>query len=58
MHFSVTQDAAEPLNLTHDYQVAFLETADFATHQYDVRRMGKGLECGFFFEIGSGIATG
>lgn len=37
MHFSFQQDAAAPLNLTHDYQVAFLETSDFATHQFDVR---------------------
>ncbi|KAG4430857.1 hypothetical protein IFR05_013658 [Cadophora sp. M221] len=40
MHFSFQQDVASPLNLTHDYQVAFLETADFATHQFDVR-VGK-----------------
>ncbi|KAH9208686.1 hypothetical protein DL95DRAFT_372985 [Leptodontidium sp. 2 PMI_412] len=40
MHFSFQQDATAPLNLTHDYQVAFLETADFATHQFDVR-VGK-----------------
>ncbi|KAH7346594.1 hypothetical protein BKA65DRAFT_280607 [Rhexocercosporidium sp. MPI-PUGE-AT-0058] len=37
IHFSFQQDAASPLNLTHDYQIAFLETADFATHQFDVR---------------------
>jgi len=40
MHFSIQQDPTSPLNLTHDYQVAFLETADFATHQFDVR-VGK-----------------
>jgi hypothetical protein len=37
MHFSIQQDASKPLNLTHDYQVTFLETTDFATHQFDVR---------------------
>jgi hypothetical protein len=40
MHFSLQQDAAKPLNLTHDYQLMFLESADFATHQFDVR-VGK-----------------
>jgi hypothetical protein len=41
MHFSIAPDTTKPLNLTHSYQVAFLETADFATHQFDVR-MGTG----------------
>lgn len=41
MHFSIAADAAKPLKLTYSYQVAFLETADFATHQFDVR-MGTG----------------
>lgn len=36
MHFSFQQDAAKPLNLTHIYQVAFLEAADFSTHQFEV----------------------
>ncbi|PVH84119.1 glycoside hydrolase family 131 protein [Cadophora sp. DSE1049] len=40
IHFSFQQDTTSPLNLTHDYQIAFLETADFATHQFDVR-VGK-----------------
>ncbi|KAH7397814.1 hypothetical protein BKA64DRAFT_48479 [Cadophora sp. MPI-SDFR-AT-0126] len=40
MHFSFQQSALSPLNLTHDHQIAFLETADFATHQFDVR-VGK-----------------
>ncbi|KAK0107684.1 hypothetical protein ONS96_003485 [Cadophora gregata f. sp. sojae] len=40
MHFSFQESTASPLDLTHDYQVAFLETADFATHQFDVR-VGK-----------------
>ncbi|CZR51988.1 uncharacterized protein PAC_01865 [Phialocephala subalpina] len=37
MHLSLQTDATKSLNTSHDYQVAFLETADFATHQFDVR---------------------
>ncbi|KAK2597829.1 hypothetical protein N8I77_012590 [Diaporthe amygdali] len=38
MHFSLQQDAAKPLALTtNEYQVAFLETADFASRIFDVR---------------------
>lgn len=38
MHFSFQQDAARPLALTtNEYQLAFLETADFAARQFDVR---------------------
>lgn len=38
MHFSVQQDPAKPLALTtNEYQVAFLETADFESRIFDVR---------------------
>lgn len=38
MHFSLQQDAAKPLALTtNEYQVAFLETADFESRIFDVR---------------------
>jgi hypothetical protein len=38
MHFSLQQDPAKPLALaTNEYQLAFLETADFATRIFDVR---------------------
>lgn len=38
LHFSVQQDPARPLALaTNEYQLAFLETADFAARQFDVR---------------------
>ncbi|KAH6614608.1 hypothetical protein B0J18DRAFT_439769 [Chaetomium sp. MPI-SDFR-AT-0129] len=34
LHFSVMKDAARPLNLSHEYQLAFLESADFSTNQF------------------------
>lgn len=37
MHFSIQQDPQRPLNVTHDYQVFNLESADFTAHQIDVR---------------------
>lgn len=38
MHFSLQQDPAKPLALaTNEYQLAFLETADFASRIFDVR---------------------
>ncbi|ORY60001.1 uncharacterized protein BCR38DRAFT_398030 [Pseudomassariella vexata] len=40
MHFSVQSDADRPLNLTHDYQIMNLESADFTFHQIDVRTGG------------------
>ncbi|KIH92659.1 hypothetical protein SPBR_02939 [Sporothrix brasiliensis 5110] len=33
LHFSVMQDAQRPLNLTHEYQLVFLESNDFSTNQ-------------------------
>lgn len=38
MHFSIQQDPAKPLALTtNEYQLAFLETADFESRTFDVR---------------------
>lgn len=34
VHFSVMKDAARPLNLSHEYQMVFLESADFSTNQF------------------------
>ena len=34
LHFSVMKDAQRPLNLTHEYQLVFLESADFSTNQF------------------------
>lgn len=33
LHFSVMKDAARPLNLSHEYQLVFLESNDFSTNQ-------------------------
>lgn len=37
MHFSISQDGTKPLDLTHEYQLSFLETADFGSRSWDVR---------------------
>jgi hypothetical protein len=34
LHFSVLKDNARPLNLSHEYQLAFLESQDFSTNQF------------------------
>lgn len=34
LHFSVLQDAVRPLNFSHEYQLAFLESQDFSTNQF------------------------
>ncbi|KAK7957998.1 hypothetical protein PG988_012846 [Apiospora saccharicola] len=34
LHFSVMKDAAKPLNLTHEYQLVFLEDNSFSTNQF------------------------
>ena len=34
LHFSVLKDDARPLNLSHEYQLAFLESQDFSTNQF------------------------
>ncbi len=33
LHFSVQADAQRPLNVSHEYQLAFLESKDFSTNQ-------------------------
>ncbi|KAK1988188.1 hypothetical protein LZ30DRAFT_777042 [Colletotrichum cereale] len=33
LHFSIQKDAQRPLNLSHEYQLVFLESADFSTNQ-------------------------
>ena len=33
LHFSVMKDAGRPLNLSHEYQLVFLESNDFSTNQ-------------------------
>ncbi|KAK2002976.1 hypothetical protein LX36DRAFT_185820 [Colletotrichum falcatum] len=33
LHFSIQKDAQRPLNLSHEYQLAFLESNDFSTNQ-------------------------
>ncbi|OIW32631.1 hypothetical protein CONLIGDRAFT_699488 [Coniochaeta ligniaria NRRL 30616] len=33
LHFSVMKDGARPLNLSHEYQLVFLESNDFSTNQ-------------------------
>jgi hypothetical protein len=34
LHFSLMKDLIRPLNLSHEYQLAFLESADFSTNQF------------------------
>jgi len=34
LHFSVLQDTVRPLNLSHEYQLVFLESQDFSTNQF------------------------
>ncbi|KFY27522.1 hypothetical protein V491_00872 [Pseudogymnoascus sp. VKM F-3775] len=34
LHFSVRADTARPLNYTHEYQLVFLESADYSTNQF------------------------
>ncbi|KAI1856852.1 hypothetical protein JX265_011177 [Neoarthrinium moseri] len=33
LHFSLKKDSNRPLNLTHEYQLVFLESSDFSTNQ-------------------------
>ncbi|KAK1758980.1 hypothetical protein QBC47DRAFT_436390 [Echria macrotheca] len=37
VHFSLMKDGQRPLNLSHEYQLAFLESADFSTNQVVVK---------------------
>jgi hypothetical protein len=34
LHFSIMKDTNRPLNLTHEYQLVFLESNDFSTNQF------------------------
>lgn len=34
LHFSVMKDTARPLNLSHEYQLSFVESNDFSTNQF------------------------
>ncbi|KAK0741987.1 hypothetical protein B0T21DRAFT_360501 [Apiosordaria backusii] len=34
LHFSVAKDPQRPLNLSHEYQLVFLESNDFSTNQF------------------------
>jgi hypothetical protein len=34
LHFSVMKDQTRPLNLSHEYQLSFLESADYSTNQW------------------------
>lgn len=33
LHFSLLKDTSRPLNLSHEYQIVFLESADYSTNQ-------------------------
>lgn len=37
LHFSLQQDTNRPLNFSHEYQLVFLETADFSTNQFALK---------------------
>ncbi|CAH0051076.1 unnamed protein product [Clonostachys solani] len=34
LHFSLAKDPARPLNFSHEYQLVFLESADYSTNQF------------------------
>ncbi|KFY74792.1 hypothetical protein V499_05207 [Pseudogymnoascus sp. VKM F-103] len=37
LHFSVRADTSRPLNYTHEYQLVFLESADYSTNQFALK---------------------
>lgn len=37
VHISFMTDTAKPLNRSHEYQVAWLESADYSTNQFDIK---------------------
>lgn len=37
LHFSLMRDSARPLNYSHEYQLVFLETADYSTNQFALK---------------------
>jgi hypothetical protein len=37
LHFSIKEDPAKPLNYSHEYQLVFIETNDFASHVWTLK---------------------
>lgn len=37
LHFSITEDPTKPLNYSHEYQIVFIETNDFASHVWTLK---------------------
>lgn len=37
LHFSIMKDTQRALNLSHEYQLVFLESSDFSTNQFVVK---------------------
>ncbi|KAK2782430.1 hypothetical protein FQN53_009768 [Emmonsiellopsis sp. PD_33] len=37
LHFSLQKDIARPFNLSHEYQLVFVESADFSTNQFALK---------------------
>lgn len=37
LHFSIQKDVTRPLNFSHEYQLVFLETADYSTNQFALK---------------------
>ena len=37
LHFSIQEDPAKPLNYSHEYQLVFIETNDFASHVWTLK---------------------
>jgi hypothetical protein len=37
LHFSIMPDATRPLNVSHEYLMVFLETADFSANQFRIK---------------------
>ena len=37
LHFSIREDPAKPLNYSHEYQIVFIETNDFASHVWTLK---------------------
>jgi hypothetical protein len=37
LHWSIMKDPIRPINLTHEYQVVFMEDAAFSTNQFNLR---------------------
>jgi hypothetical protein len=37
LHFSIQEDPSKPLNYSHEYQLVFIETNDFASHVWTLK---------------------